>query len=697
MWQAGDWSLRRSLTAIAAVIAGITIAAISLLYLWTAYQYEQERIGNRARLAATEISKLVYARPDTWMYQEERLSELLTSTTPSTNHETWAQHLQILSKDDAPVSEVGRLLSFPTITARHPITDGFTVVGMVELTESVRHIWLRGIPVGLTGLGLAIAIFMVLRVLPLRALLKREAALEAAQQENKKSEMQLQLVSDAMPVLIGYVDADERVRVMNKIGEDWYARPRAELIGRSIRDMLPGQLFGQLDQHVAAALSGKSVNFEHAAIYPDGIARQVRGRYIPHVAPNGQVQGYFALVEDVTAQRETEEQLRQAQKTEALGQLTGGIAHDFNNLLGIILGNIEILHDHQAEDPESRTLVEGAINACVRGGELTQRLLAFSRKQVLAPRVVSTNGLIANTALLLRRTIPSSIHIETMLAEDLWPAMVDAGQLENAIVNLSINARDAMPAGGKLTIETANMEIGLDTADDSADELAAGSYVTVTVSDSGTGMPSDVVARVFEPFFTTKEVGKGSGLGLSMVYGFAKQSGGQVKIYSEVGGGTSVRLYLPKANSDVVSLTPDRPRDLDLPAGRGETILVVEDAEDLRHIAIAHLQNLGYTVLQAGEGPTALAMLQERPDIDLLFTDVILPDGMDGGELARQAKARQPNLKVLFASGYSRNALVHQGRLEEGVHLIDKPYRRRDLARGVRAALDKPTLERTSA
>jgi len=697
MREVGNLSLRRSLTAIAAAVAGIAVAAMILAYILTAYEYETDRINDHAEVAAAEVSKLVYARPDTWMYQEERLSELLTTMTPASTLSDRSHYLRILDLAGTPIAEVGFAPSQPAITARRDVTDGFRVVGMVELTEGVEHIWLHAIPASLVGLVLAIAIFVVLRVLPLRALLRREASLEAARRETQEGEQLLRLVTDAMPVLIGYVDSDERLRFVNKIAENWYARPRAEIVGRTICEMLPKALCDQIRPQMRVVLSGKPVTFEQSATYPDGIARQVHGRYIPHVGPNGQVQGYFALVEDVTAQRETEEQLRQAQKTEALGQLTGGIAHDFNNLLGIILGSIEILHDHHAEDPESRTLLDAALNACARGGELTQRLLAFSRKQVLAPRVVSTNDLIAATAVLLRRTIPSSIHIETVLAEDLWPAMVDAGQLENAIVNLSINARDAMPAGGKLTIETANMEIGLDTPDDGADELAAGSYVTVTVSDSGIGMPPDVVARVFEPFFTTKEVGKGSGLGLSMVYGFAKQSGGQVKVYSEVGGGTCVRVYLPKANSDAATLTPGQPRDLELPAGRGETILVVEDAEDLLHIAVAHLQNLGYTVLQAGEGPTALAMLQERPDIDLLFTDVILPDGMDGGELARQAKARHPDIKVLFASGYSRNALVHQGRLEEGVHLIDKPYRRRDLARGVRAALDEPTLERASA
>ena len=697
MREVGNLSLRRSLTAIAAAVAGITFAAISFDYVLTAYEYEADRINDQAEFAAAEVSKLVYARPDTWMYQEERLSELLTTITPASTLASHTQNLRIFDRDGALISEAGVPAQTPTITARRPVTDGSAVVGMVELTESVRHIWRHGIPVGLTGLGLAIAIFVVLRVLPLRALLKREAALEAAQRKTQEGEQLLRLVTDAMPVLIGYVDSDERLRFVNKIAENWYARPRAEIVGRTICEMLPRALCDQIRPQMEMALSGKPVTFEQPATYPDGIARRVLGSYIPHIAADGEIQGYFALVEDVTAQRETEDRLRQAQKTEALGKLTGGIAHDFNNLLGIILGNIEILRDQHSEDPESVKLIDAALNASLRGGEMTQRLLSFSRKQALTPRAIRVNDLISNTAILLHRTIASSIHIETVLAEDLWPAMVDAGQLENAIVNLSVNARDAMPDGGELTIETANTEIENDMATGGADGLAPGSYVIITVSDSGTGMPSDILNHIFEPFFTTKEVGKGSGLGLSMVYGFAKQSGGQVKVYSEPGEGTSVRIYLPKANCDAATPTTDQPRELDSPTGRGEIILVVEDAEDLRGVAVAHLQSLGYTVLQAGDGRTALAQLQKRSDIDLLFTDIILPGGMNGSELARLARARYPNLRSLFASGYSRNALAHQGRIEEGVRLIDKPYRRHDLARAVRAALDEPTDLRESA
>jgi PAS domain S-box-containing protein len=690
-------TLRRSLTFIAAAIAVITVAAISLDYIWTAYEYERERIHGRANLAAMEMSKIVYTRPDTWMYQEQRLSELLESIVPDSVIDGRPQSMRIFDLHGALIAKVNGPISPPTITVRHPVTDGFTIVGTIELAESVGHIWLRAVPVFLVGLALAIAIFVTLKVLPLRALFRHEGALEAALQENRESEAQLRLVSDAMPVLIGYVDSDERVRVMNKIGEAWYARPRAEIIGRSFRELVPAFLTGQVNPHVKAALSGETVIFEHTVTYADGVPRRVRGHYSPHVAPDGRVQGFFALVEDVTEQRETETKLRQAQKTEAIGQLTGGIAHDFNNLLGIILGNVELLHDCLRNDPSALKLTGAALNACLRGGEMTQRLLAFSRTQTLMPRVIIVNELITNITTLLRRTIASSIQIDTVLADDLWPCSVDAGQLENAIVNLGINARDAMPDGGRLTIESANVEIDDDTEHSNVEGLAPGSFVSITITDSGTGMAPDVIARAFEPFFTTKDVGKGSGLGLSMVYGFAKQSGGQAKIYSELGVGTSVRIYLPRANAQDNVLAMDRPGMAEVPASRGEIILVVEDAEALRQVAVTHLQSLGYTVLQAGESRTALALLKERPDIDLLFTDVVLRDGIKGGELARQAKARHPNLKVLFTSGYARNALSHQGRLDKGVRLLEKPYRKQDLARCVREALDEVADERATA
>ena len=697
MSKADNGSLQHSLTVIAAVIAGITVAAISFDYVWTAYEYERERIHGRLDLAAAEMSKIVYARPDTWMYQEHRLSELLASIFPDSMIEGRPQSMRIFGIDGALILEAGAQVSPPTITATSPVTDGFAIVGTIELVESVRHIWVRAIPVVLIGLVLAIAIFVTLKVLPLRALLRREAALEAALEENRENETQLRLVTDAMPVLIGYVDSNEYVRVINKTGENWFARPRAEILGQSIHHMLPGQLRNKTDPYVAAALSGKVATFEHNVTYPDKITRQVRGRYIPHIAPDGRVLGYFGLIEDVTAQHAVEEKLRQAQKTEAVGQLTGGIAHDFNNLLGIILGNIELLRDFNSNDPTALMLNDAALNACLRGGELTQRLLAFSRRQALMPRVIVVNELISNIAILLRRTIASSIHIDTVLADDLWPCSVDAGQLENAVVNLSINARDAMPDGGRLTIETANAEIDNDTLQSELEGLAPGSYVTISVTDSGTGMSPEVVARAFEPFFTTKDVGKGSGLGLSMIYGFAKQSGGQAKIYSEIGEGTSVRIYLPKANTKESVIAIDQVSMADMPAGRGEIILVVEDNAGLRQVAVAHLASLGYKVLQAGEGRAALALLNERPDIELLFTDVILPDGLHGGELARRAQESIPNLKVLFSSGYARNAILQQRRLEKGVRLIDKPYRKQDLARRVREALDDTMYQRASA
>ena len=696
METAANGTLRHRLTAIAGAVAAFTIATVIFVYLFTAYAYEFEHVKGRAEFAAAEVSKLVYARPDTWMFQEKRLSELITSIAPVSTLETHSLYLRVVDAHGGEVVELGTPPGFPSVAAQSPITDGFAVVGRVELIESAVHIWLGAIPVSLAGIALAWGIFVVLRVLPMRALLRREAALETARAETRASEQLLRLVTDAMPVLIGYVDSQQRIRMINNIGAEWYAKPRAEILGRTLSETLPAEFCEAVQPRIAAVLSGELVRFEGVSTYPDGNSRRVRGQYTPDFEPDGSVKGYYALVEDVTAQRETEEQLRQVQKTDALGQLTGGVAHDFNNLLGIILGNLEMLRDRQTGDPQSLGLVDSALKATLRGGELTQRLLAFSRKQALAPKVVSVNDLTANTVELLRRTIASSIRIETNLAPDLWSAVVDPGQLENAIVNLSINARDAMPAGGTLTIETDNVDIEADQIEELAG-LESGRYVRIAVADTGTGMRPDVRERVFEPFFTTKEVGKGSGLGLSMVYGFVKQTGGHVKVYSEVGVGTTIRLYLPVAQPDRVVDAIAGIADGDLPLGRGETVLVVEDSEALRRVTVGHLEALGYAVQSANDGKSALAMLARHPDIALLFTDVILPNGMHGGELARQAQARRPTLKVVFASGYSRNAIAQQGRLAADVHYLNKPFRKQDLARSVRAALDDVQVAKRTA
>jgi CheY-like chemotaxis protein len=369
-----------------------------------------------------------------------------------------------------------------------------------------------------------------------------------------------------------------------------------------------------------------------------------------------------------------------------VGQLTGGIAHDFNNLLTVILGSAEMLTESLSADPEARELAELAAGAAERGAELTQRLLAFGRRQALEPRVVDVNKLVAGMDGLLRRSLRGDIDIETVLADGAGSSLIDPAQFENAILNLAINARDAMPDGGRLTIETSNIAFDDDQIF-AQDEIAAGRYVMVSVSDTGTGMPADVLERAFEPFFTTKEVGKGTGLGLSMIFGFMKQSGGHAKIYSEVGEGTTVRLYLPRVGSE--HETQDSSTDESISAGRQEHILVVEDDPAVRKFVDAQLRGLGYTVTEATNGHEALRIVETRPDVDLLFTDIIMPGGMNGRQLADEALKIRPGLKVLFTSGYTQNAIVHHGRLDPDVYFLPKPFRRRDLAAKIRQVLEE--------
>jgi CheY-like chemotaxis protein len=325
--------------------------------------------------------------------------------------------------------------------------------------------------------------------------------------------------------------------------------------------------------------------------------------------------------------------------------------------------------------------------AAQRGAELTQRLLAFARKQALAPQVVDLNALLAGIDPMLRRTLGEHIEIEIVRAAGLWPAQVDPGQLENALLNLCLNARDAMPAGGRLTLETANARLDADYAERNA-EVVPGAYVMVAVTDTGTGIAPAQLQRVFEPFFTTKEKGKGTGLGLAMVYGFVKQSAGHVSVYSEPGQGTSVRVYLPRAAAGEAPAVQDA--DETAPQGGRGTILLVEDDDAVRRYALTQLRMFGYTVIEAAEGRSALAQIEQRSDIDLLFTDVVMPGGMNGRELADAARRLRPGLRVLYTSGYTENAIVHHGRLDEGARLLAKPYRRSELDRAVREALGTP-------
>ena len=375
--------------------------------------------------------------------------------------------------------------------------------------------------------------------------------------------------------------------------------------------------------------------------------------------------------------------LRQSQKMEAVGQLTGGIVHDLNNILTVITGTIEILAEGVADRPELVAITKMIDEAGMRGADLTQRLLAFARKQPLRPREVDLNALVTEAANLLPPTLGENIEVHLVLAADTSRALIDPCQLKNTIRNLALNARDAMVNGGKLTIETGNAVLDDNYASMNGD-VAAGNYVMVAVTDSGHGIPACILDHVFEPFFTTKEVGKGSGLGLSMVYGFVKQSDGHIKIDSEEGRGTTVRMYLPQAVGAAESAEFARPSSVE---GGRETILVVEDDHLVRTFVVGQIQSLGYATLAAVNAAEALVVIDSPTEIDLLFTDMIMPGSMNGRQLADKALQRRSSLKILFTSGYSNEAIIHHGHLDAGVLLLAKPYRKSDLARMIRAAL----------
>jgi PAS domain S-box-containing protein len=438
-------------------------------------------------------------------------------------------------------------------------------------------------------------------------------------------------------------------------------------------------------EHIAALNQHQPFrNFEYTLHDANKRARHVSTNGRPMYDDAGRFMGYRGTTTDLTAQREAEQRLHQTQKMDAIGQLTGGIAHDFNNILTIILGIVGLLSEGVADRPELASIAEMIDEAAGRGAALTQQLLAFARKQMLAPRTTDVNALVTETVKLLRSTLGEQIELEVKLQDDAWRAMIDPTQLSTALLNLAVNARDAMPKGGKLVIEIRN--VVLDDAYAKANsEVRPGSYVLVSVADNGAGIPAAIRDKVFEPFFTTKEVGKGTGLGLSMVYGFAKQSGGHVTIDSEEGHGTIVDVYLPRTGDDGVGVEQLAP-DVATRSG-GETILVVEDDEMLRISVIRQLQSLGYRTIAAGTGAEALALIDRGAQFDLLFTDMIMPGGMNGSELGREVTRRRPTVKLLYTSGYSENGIMHDGRLDPGVVLLGKPYRKLDLARKIREVL----------
>jgi PAS domain S-box-containing protein len=550
--------------------------------------------------------------------------------------------------------------------------------------------WLRG-----TCLDITERKVLEVRLLALRETLEgrikeRTRELEASYSELQESERRFRLLVEGVTdYAIFMLDPGGNIIKWNTGAERLKGYTAAEIVGshfsrfyppEDVQSGLPSRLLQQAVATGKAEHEGWRVRKDGSRFWANVVIHAIRDA-------DQQLLGFAKVTRDLTERRAAEEELRQAQKMEAVGQLTGGIAHDFNNLLTVISGNLELIQRHLSAraDHELERFVKSALHGASRAAVLTHQLLAFSRRQPLDPTTISANTLITHVSDLLRRTLPETISMETILTGGIWNTFADVNQLENCLLNLAVNARDAMPDGGKLTIEAAN--VYLDDNYAAAAEVPPGQYVGIFVSDTGMGMTTDVIERAFEPFFTTKEPGRGTGLGLSQVYGFIKQSGGHVKIYSEVGFGTTVKIYLPRFVTGKESEEP-QPAAVAVPRGRGETILVVEDDPNVRSFALELIRELGYQALEAENGPDALRELARHRDVVLLFTDVGLPGGMNGRQLADEARRRKPHLKVLFTSGYARNAIIHHGRLDPGVQLITKPFTYSGLAVKIRQVLD---------
>ncbi len=496
---------------------------------------------------------------------------------------------------------------------------------------------------------------------------------------------------DVAGVMLMVLDRNGVITQINRKGCEVLGYEEAEIVGKNwLNTFLPEATKSKVRSAFAKLLIGEMEfveQFENPVMCRDGRMRLIAWHNAVLRDSAGQIQFTLSSGEDITDRRAAEEQLRRVQKMEAIGHLTGGIAHDFNNLLAIVLGNLELLNERLAGQLALQDLVQRAFTAAERGASLTQRLLVFSRQQPLQAQSVDLNALVMGMLELLQRTLGETIQIQIELANGLWRALVDPGQLENALLNLALNARDAMPQGGTLIIETANSQLD-DNYAAAHEDVRAGQYVLLVVSDTGTGMVRDVIDRAFEPFFTTKGVGKGSGLGLSMVYGLVKQSGGHIKIYSELGQGTTVKVYLPRTMAETAPIEIPETAEYE-PCDQEATILVVEDDPGVRQLAVKMLQNLGYRTVEAEDADTALQVLDSTPRVVLLFTDVVLPNGKSGMVLAQEAQRRRPDLKVLFTSGYAKKILTQQGILQKDVELISKPYRKASLASKLRTVLSQ--------
>ena len=509
------------------------------------------------------------------------------------------------------------------------------------------------------------------------------ANLRRASEENariaaalRRNEARLHLINDTIPILIGYVDKNEVYQYANKGYADWFSRHEG-VIGRRVIDVIGQHVYSQVRDSIRKALSGQQVSYEYQ-MERDGRTVFARSTLVPENSPEGETLGFFVFAIETTEQRRMQSALVQAQKMEAVGQLTGGLAHDFNNLLTVIIGNLAALQDHRGTDPGLNEFIEPALQSARRGVQLIKRLLTFSRQQPLAPEAVDLSRLVSGLTKLLRRSLPENIQVSTDLPGHVH-ALADPGQLESAILNFALNARDAMTEGGFLHITARAVEL---TSDAAPFEVAPGAYAMIEVADNGCGMDAATLARASEPFFTTKRLGLGTGLGLSMAYGFARQSGGGIMIQSQPGQGTTVQMVLPLTHPEEDEALP-----LDeVPAlAAGELVLLVEDDPNVRRVVRQQLVDLGYPVIEAENGSQGLEMIEHIPDIAILVSDILMPGGINGRQLAGAARTLYPHMRIVLMSGYADDDAKPKGDLP----VLAKPFVRQDLARALQNTLQE--------